>query len=867
MIMLNCFYKSVLLISILIMGLFQSNYIFAFETMKSTDDYDAKWFRNSLPVPYYINSAGSADISGNADIQALVNSFNTWENVSCSYFTASYAGTTSESQTGSSQMNLMVWHEYNWPSEYGDTAIGVTTPWIQPGSGEILHADIAYNGVNYTWTTQPSGSPSGYSNVMDVANIATHEIGHFLGLDHPGDIAGATMYYSTVGNATSSRTLHQDDINGICYLYPNDPGVLGSPCSYSNDCDSRMCISDTSGYFCSKTCTPQGSECPVGFHCASYSSSSTGYACMLGSFKAEEGESCIDASCETGLMCVGDGQGYAICLRECRPSRNGSDCRTGETCLEMGDDDQGVCLGESDEGGPCGESARCKEPLICMASSATGGTCYRECDPDINNSCGRGFVCEDVFSTEIKGLCYPAVGLDQSCESSRCENNLVCIPDADGNGNNLCRKRCTPTDSNPDCPDGLFCVRLQGLEGYCTEGTQREGEGCSTAYCEEGLLCLAIGSGDPICRRMCNPSNSSCPEGQYCREMSSSDLGGACIPDTNSNVDLADLGEVCSANKPCEEGLICVYNNNASTAGTCRDTCLDNSSCPNGFTCQSAGGTKVCLPAPDDPNNITNNSNNINNSNNNNITNNSSNNSGTNSGTNSEGSECNEDSDCSSGNCRTGNSTKKCVTGCSSKSTCSNGYECLNLGGEGYCWPSSGLSDLYGRFADPCTSRGKCLSGICVPDGNYCSDKCNYNSDCPYGFNCTELSDNLKVCTKFVSQDYFSSECNSRADCTTSTCVQDSFGGDAFCSDTCNQNNVLTCPSGFTCGNQEFCESQISSNQNSNILNPGGGSSDGGNGSCNCSVLSEKTTIDMKFPLFLILFVLLFTTIIIRKKE
>lgn len=65
-----------------------------------------------------------------------------------------------------------------------------------------------------------------------VATIA-HELGHAIGLGH-SSVKEALMYYST---GTINKALHQDDIDGISYLYPNEKkiGGLGGACGTVED--------------------------------------------------------------------------------------------------------------------------------------------------------------------------------------------------------------------------------------------------------------------------------------------------------------------------------------------------------------------------------------------------------------------------------------------------------------------------------------------------------------------------------------------------------------------------------------------------------------------------------------------------------
>ncbi|MFB6352353.1 MAG: matrixin family metalloprotease, partial [Bradymonadaceae bacterium] len=89
--------------------------------------------------------------------------------------------------------------------------------------------DLLYNGVKYNWNT--SGNISSAS--LDVEVVTTHEAGHLLGLRHSSN-SDATMYAQL--QSISQRSLHQDDKNGVCYLYPK-----GEKCNGRDDnCDGQV---------------------------------------------------------------------------------------------------------------------------------------------------------------------------------------------------------------------------------------------------------------------------------------------------------------------------------------------------------------------------------------------------------------------------------------------------------------------------------------------------------------------------------------------------------------------------------------------------------------------------------------------------
>jgi len=121
------------------------------------------------------------------------------------------------------------------------TAIAVSFFYIG-GSGQIVDCDIVLNERLYTFSTATPGNPNQSlgSGTYDIGEIATHEMGHCLGFDHSpvagrfsattglevsGFTSGDFTYQSTMypyGTHTiQGRSLSQDDISGVSFIYPN----------------------------------------------------------------------------------------------------------------------------------------------------------------------------------------------------------------------------------------------------------------------------------------------------------------------------------------------------------------------------------------------------------------------------------------------------------------------------------------------------------------------------------------------------------------------------------------------------------------------------------------------------------------------
>ncbi len=102
-------------------------------------------------------------------------------------------------------------------------ALAITTVTFDTASGRLLDADIEINDVAFDFSTC---DPDDANCVLafDLENTLTHELGHVVGLDHPpNDAPGAfeaTMFASATRTDTSKRDLADDDIAGLCTIYP-----------------------------------------------------------------------------------------------------------------------------------------------------------------------------------------------------------------------------------------------------------------------------------------------------------------------------------------------------------------------------------------------------------------------------------------------------------------------------------------------------------------------------------------------------------------------------------------------------------------------------------------------------------------------
>jgi len=166
-----------------------------------------KW--KTLPVNYVINPGNPQNLSPVFVTSAISTAAETWD-----------AATSSELFNNAYSVDYGVRYgiqDYKNAIQFGDysdnNVIAVTSVWI--GRKTIVEFDILFN-TRYAW-----GDSTKTSGVMDLQNIAAHELGHGVGLNdiYSTGCSAVTMYgYSSYGE-TSKRTLEQPDITGLKSMY------------------------------------------------------------------------------------------------------------------------------------------------------------------------------------------------------------------------------------------------------------------------------------------------------------------------------------------------------------------------------------------------------------------------------------------------------------------------------------------------------------------------------------------------------------------------------------------------------------------------------------------------------------------------
>ncbi len=116
--------------------------------------------------------------------------------------------------------NIITFRDDGWPYVGGGNTLALTTVTYHLKTGEIYDADMEINSFDVA-LSQGDDDVS-----FDLLSIATHEAGHFLGLSHSSD-HDATMFADYRPGTASLRDLSQDDLDGICAVYPPGEPIKG----------------------------------------------------------------------------------------------------------------------------------------------------------------------------------------------------------------------------------------------------------------------------------------------------------------------------------------------------------------------------------------------------------------------------------------------------------------------------------------------------------------------------------------------------------------------------------------------------------------------------------------------------------------
>jgi len=181
------------------------------------------------PNVYFAGNPVTSGALSNTDIQTMLTAaFAAWQSAPGTRMQTHYSQTASNPASSDYDGINAVYFASHANRELPSNIVALTEVLYYVNSGQIAEADMVFNDNDFEFTKIPgdTGKPSTapYSSKIYLQDVATHEAGHALGLDH-STVNLSTMFYMAY---SGQYFLSDDDANIMSSIYPSGSANAGA---------------------------------------------------------------------------------------------------------------------------------------------------------------------------------------------------------------------------------------------------------------------------------------------------------------------------------------------------------------------------------------------------------------------------------------------------------------------------------------------------------------------------------------------------------------------------------------------------------------------------------------------------------------
>jgi len=181
-------------------------------TCGSSTAFSVKNFKwQTVPILYSINTKNLTEgVDSVAAKAAIVNAFKSWD--------AEVSGLFVEAKEGETPQLTVRWA----PIDGKNRVLALAENTFNNKTKVIISSRMTFD-TGDIWKVFPSLDCKKQGSEFDIENVASHEVGHVLGILHPPNTnknKSLTLYALTGAGETLKRTLDKGDKTGVAKLYP-----------------------------------------------------------------------------------------------------------------------------------------------------------------------------------------------------------------------------------------------------------------------------------------------------------------------------------------------------------------------------------------------------------------------------------------------------------------------------------------------------------------------------------------------------------------------------------------------------------------------------------------------------------------------